>query len=106
LYLRGYVRVATIATRASPRGQRDVALIGWQGRPMFALETTLDWLVHFLASAAVLVIRIDTPERMTNRTLEAILERPGFHVEVGILCEHGLTISARRRSAPAMAVAA
>lgn len=106
LYLRGHVRVATIATCVSPRGQYDVALIGWQGRSISALETTLDWLVHFLASSAVLVIRIDTPERTTNRKVASILERLGFHVEVGILCEHGLTISARRRGAPAMAVAA
>ena len=106
LYLRGYVRVATTATCGSPRGQYDVALVSWQGRSIKALEATLDWLVCFLASSAVLVIRIDTPERTTNRQLESILERLGFHVEVGILCEHGLAISARRRDAPAMAVAA
>jgi hypothetical protein len=106
LHLRGYVRVATTATCGLPRGQYDVALIDWQGRSIKALETLLDWLVHFLASPGVLVIWIDSPERMANRKLESILERLGFHVEVGTLCEHGLANSARRRDVTVMALAA
>src|SRR5258708_31761342 len=77
LYLRGYVRVATTATCGSPRGQYDVALVGWQGRSIKALETTLDWLVHFLASSPGFVLRIHTPERPTNRKLAPTLESPG-----------------------------
>ena len=51
LHRRGYARVATSATAGLPRGQYDVALVDWQ-HSIKALETTLDWLVHFLASSA------------------------------------------------------
>ena len=106
LHRRGYVRVATTATCGLPQGQFDVAMVDWQGHSLKALETTLDWLVHFLASSAVLVILIDSPERTANRKLRSMLERLGFHVEVGTRCEHGFAISARRRDAAQMAVAA
>jgi hypothetical protein len=106
LHRRGFIRVATTAACGLPQGQYDVALVDWQGRSIKALQTTLDWLVHFLASSAVLVIWIDWPERMANRKLESMLERLGFRVEVGTRCEHGLAISARRRDAAQMAVAA
>jgi hypothetical protein len=66
----------------------------------------LDWLVQFLASSAVMVIWLDSPDRTANRKLESILDRLGFRVEVGTLCEHGLAVSARRRDASQMAVAA
>jgi hypothetical protein len=106
LHCRGYGRVSTLATCGLPHGQYGVALVDWQGRSIKALETTLDWLVQFLASSAVLVIWLDSPERTANRRLESILDRLGFHVEVGTVCEHGLAVSARRRDAPQMAVAA
>jgi hypothetical protein len=106
LYLRGYVRVATTATCGLPHGQYDVALVNWQGRSIEAIEATLDWLVHFLASSGVLVIWIDSPERTANQRLESILERLGFHVEVGTLCDQGLAILGRRRNVAAMTVAA
>jgi hypothetical protein len=106
LHCRGYGRVSTLATCGLPHGQYGVALIDWQGRSIRALESTLDWLVQFLASSAVMVIRLDPPERTANRKLESILERLGFRVEVGTLCEHGLAVSARRRDASQMAVAA
>ncbi len=106
LHCRGYGRVSTVATCGLPYGQYGVALVDWQGRSIKALETTMDWLVQFLASSAVLVIWLDSPERTTNRKLESMLDRLGFHVEVGTLCEHGLVVSARRRDAPQMAVAA
>jgi hypothetical protein len=106
LHRRGYIRVATTAACGLPQGQYDVALVDWQGRSIKALETTLDWLVHFLASSAVLVIWIEQPEHAANRKLESMLERLGFRVEVGTRCEHGLAISARRRDAGQMAAAA
>jgi hypothetical protein len=106
LHRRGYIRVATTAACGLPQGQYDVALVDWQGRSIKALETTLDWLVHFLASSAVLVIWIEQPEHAANRKLESMLERLGFRVEVGTRCEHGLAISARRRDAAQMAAAA
>jgi hypothetical protein len=106
LHCRGYGRVSTLATCGLPHGQYGVALIDWQGRSIKALESTLDWLVQFLASSAVMVIRLDSPERAANRKLESILDRLGFRVEVGTLCEHGIAVSARRRDASQMAVAA
>jgi hypothetical protein len=106
LHRRGYVRVATTATSGLPHGQYDVALVDWQGRSIKALEATLDWLVHFLGSSAVMVIWIDPQERAANRKLAAILERLGFRIEIGTRCEHGLAVSARRRDAAQMAVAA
>ena len=62
LHRRGYNRVATTATCGLPRGQYDVAFIEWQLHSIKALETTLDWLVHFLAPTSVLVVWID-PQR-------------------------------------------
>jgi hypothetical protein len=106
LHRRGYVRVATTATCGLPRGQYGVALVDWHGRSIKALETTLDWLVQFLASSAVLVIWLDSPERTANRILQSMLEGLGFGVEVGARCEHGLAISACRRDAAHVAAAA
>jgi hypothetical protein len=103
---RGYVRVATTATCGLPHGQYSVALVDWQGRSIKALESTLDWLVQFLGSSAALVIWLNPPESAANRKVHSLLDRLGFHVEAGTLCEDGLAISARRRDAPQMAVAA
>src|SRR5260370_29418239 len=73
LHRRGYSRVATTATCGLPHGQYDVALVDWQGRTVKALETTLDWLVHFLGSSAVMVIWVDSQERAANRKLATML---------------------------------
>ena len=104
LHRRGFHRVATTATCGLPHGQYDVAFVDCQRNSIKALETTLNWLVHFLASTSVLVIRIDSTER-PNR-LGSIVARLGFQIEAGTRCEHGLAISARRLDANAQAVAA
>jgi hypothetical protein len=106
LHRRGYVRVATTTTCGLPHGQYDAALIDWQGRSIKSLETTLDWLVHYLGSPAVVVIWVDLQEHAANRKLATMLDRLGFRVEVGTRCEHGLAVSARRQDAAQMAVAA
>jgi hypothetical protein len=106
LHRRGYNRVATTATCGLPRGQFDVALVDWQLQSIKALETTLDWLVHFLTRSAFLVIRVDSQDRAGNRKLESMLERLGFRIEVGTRCEHGLAISARRLDAHQQPIAA
>jgi hypothetical protein len=106
LHRRGYLRVATTATCGLPQSQYDVALIDWQLQSVKALETTLDWLVHFLASTSVLVVSIDSSKRAENQKLGSMLERLGFRVEAGTRCEQGFVISARRRDAAQMAVAA
>ena len=106
LHRRGYIRVATTAACGLPQGQYDVALVDWQGRSIKALETTLDWLVHFLAPSAVAVIRVGSREGGASRKLASMLERLGFRVEAGTRCEHGLVVSARRRDAAPKALAA
>ena len=50
LHRRGYSRVATTTTCGLPDGQYDVALVDWRQHSINALETTLDWLVHFLGA--------------------------------------------------------
>jgi hypothetical protein len=106
LHRRGYNRVGTTATCGLPHGQYDVALLDWRGRTIKALETTLDWLVHFLGSSAVVAIRVDSQEHAANGKLAAMLEKLGFRIEIGTRCENGLAVSARRRDAPQMSVAA
>jgi hypothetical protein len=106
LHRRGYNRVATTATCGLPRGQYDAAFVDWQLRSIKVLETTLNWLVHFLAPTSVLVIWIDSSESANQRKLGSILERLGFRLEAGTRCEHGLAISARRLDANQQAIAA
>jgi hypothetical protein len=106
LHCRGYARVATIATCGLPHGQYGVALVNWEGRSIKTLDTMLDWLVQFLGSSAVLVVRLDPLEGTRFQKVESILNRIGFKVEIGTFCEHGPAVSARRRDTPDMAVAA
>ena len=106
LHRRGYNRVATTANCGLPRGQYDVALVEWQLHSIKALETTLDWLVHFLAPSSVLVIWIDAGESTNQRKLGSILEKLGFRLEAGTRCEGGFAIAARRLDANQQAIAA
>ena len=106
LHRRGYIRVATTSNCGPPRGQYDVALVEWQQHPIKALETTLDWLVHFLAPSSVLVIWIDDAERTNQRKLGSILEKLGFRPEARTRCEGGFAIAARRLEANQQAIAA
>jgi hypothetical protein len=106
LHRRGYIHVATTATCGLPRGQCNVALIDWRLSSIRSLERTLGWLVHFLASAAVFVIWVDSSERSGNRMLGSMLERLGFAIEAGTRCEHGFAVAARRRDVVRMKFAA
>ena len=104
---RGYNRVATTATCGHhPGGQYQAAFVDWQPHSMRALETTLRWLVQFLAPTSVVVIWIDSGDCADQRKLRLILERLGFRVEAGTRCEQGLAISARRLDVSEQAVAA
>src|SRR5262245_1985226 len=94
---RGHARVATTANCGLPAGQYDVALVDWRQRSLKSLETMLDWLVVFLSSAGVLVVRHDPLEPTANRKLRAALEQHGLVVEAGTVREHGSAVSARRR---------
>ncbi len=106
LHRRGYIRVATTATCGLPRGQYDVAFVEWSLHSIKALETTLDWLVHFLAPSSVLVIWIDASESTSQQKLGSILERLGFRLEAGTRCEGGRAIAARRLAVNQQSVAA
>jgi hypothetical protein len=96
LHRRGYGRVATTATCGLPDGQYDVVLVDWRQHSIKALETTLDWLVHFLTPSGVLVAWLDPQERAGNRSLRAMLEEHGFVVEAGTVRDHGSAVAARR----------
>lgn len=106
LYRRGFTRVETTATCGLPRGQCQIALLDAQQQSVKAIETTLCWLVHFLAPASALVIGVDSPAGTSSRKLRSMLERLGYQIEVGARCEDGAAFLARRRDAIEMAAAA
>src|SRR5215475_2325732 len=94
LHSRGFSRVVTTATCKLSRRPYDVVFVEWRQHSIKALETTLDWLVHFLSPMGVLVIWIDVaPER---RKLRSAIEKLGFRVETGTRCGSGFVVSARR----------
>ena len=76
-----------------------MALIDWRERSIRALETTLGWLVHFLAPSATLVVWLDGKEKATGRMLQAILDKWNFVVEAGTRTSGGRGVSACRRDA-------
>jgi hypothetical protein len=106
LHRRGFTRAMTTTTCGLPRGQYDVALVDWQLQSMKALETTLNWLVHFLAPASVLVVLVDSLRLADNQKLGPLFERLGFRIEAGTRCQRGIAIAARRREADEQAIAA
>jgi hypothetical protein len=95
LHRRGYIRVATTTNCGLPGGQYDAAFVDWRGHSIKALETTLDWLVQFLAPLGALVVWVDPQDRAGNRKLRAVLERHGLVVEAGTVRDHGCAIAAR-----------
>jgi hypothetical protein len=103
---RGFSRVATTAICGLPCNQYDAALVEWQARSIKALETTLDWLVHFLAPEGILAVWVEPCAHADHRRLVSALERAGFLVEAGTRCENGLALSARRREFSDVAKAA
>jgi hypothetical protein len=108
LHRRGFERVTTTKLCRVPRGQYDIALVASREHSIKALTTTLDWLVHFLSAAGVLVAWVGPHEGMPNRSLiiRLALGKLGFRVEAGTCCENGMAIAARRlESNPAAKVA-
>jgi 16S rRNA G1207 methylase RsmC len=105
---RGYHRVATMAASRLPRGQYDVAVVEWRQHSIRALETMLDWLVHFLSPRGVLVICIDgaSGTASARRDLRSLIERLGFRVETAKRCQNGFAVSASRLTAGQQAMAA
>ncbi|HKD25653.1 MAG TPA: hypothetical protein VKC66_07025 [Xanthobacteraceae bacterium] len=101
---RGFSRVVTTATCKLFPGQYDVAFVEWQRHSIEALEATLDWLVHFLSPAGILVIWIDTAPG--HHKLRLAIERLGFRVDTGTRCKKGFAVSARRLGIGQRAMAA
>jgi hypothetical protein len=106
LHRRGHTRVETTASCGLPRGQCRLALLDGQLWSVKAIETTLCWLVHFLAPGSALVIGVESMERGSNRRLASMLERLGFEIEAATRCGHGAAFLARRREALEMGLAA
>jgi len=106
LQRRGCTRVAATGSCGLPRGQYDVAVVGWRGDSLKALETTLHWLVHFLGPKGVMAIWISRDEKAPERKLRTLLRRLGFRVETGTICENGVAVLARRLESAPMAAAA
>lgn len=96
LHRRGYLRVTTTKTWRAPCDRYDVVLVTWREHSIKALATTLDWLVHFLSDAGVVVVWISRHERMLHQTLRLALERLGFRIESATACDNGVAVSARR----------
>jgi hypothetical protein len=104
LHRRGCTRVATAASCGLPHGQYDAALVAWHRHSLKALETTLDWLVHFLNPRGMVAVWVGRDEDAADRKLRSMLDRLGFRLEAGTACENGLAVAARRlESVPAKA---
>jgi len=106
LHRRGCTRVAATGSCGLPRGQYDVAVVGWRGDSFKALETTLFWLVHFLGPNGAMAIWISRDEEAPERKLRVMLKRLGFRMKLGTICENGIAVLATRTEAAAAVMAA
>ena len=106
LHRRGCTRVAATGSCGLPRGQYDIAVVGWCGDSFKALETTLFWLVHFLGPNGAMAIWIGRDEDAPERKLRMMLKRLGFRMKLGTLCENGIAVLAIRMEAASTAMAA
>lgn len=95
LHRQGYPRVTTDKLCRAPYGQFDVALAAWRDQSGPGVETTLDELVRFTHAAGVLVVWVAAHLHISTRVLRLRLERRGFRIEAGTLCEDGVAFSAR-----------
>ncbi len=94
---RGYDRVASTANCGRAANQYDIALVDWRGRTFRALETTLDWLVDFVAPEGLVVVWVEPQKPTARQNLRSALEGRGFVIEDGTVHDYGSAISARRR---------
>jgi hypothetical protein len=93
---RGFGNVLGAKNCGLPRGQFDIALVAWQDHSIKALETTLDWLVHFLSPTGALGIWVGSAELVSQQKLKMALDRLGFRIESGSRVERGIAVCARR----------
>jgi hypothetical protein len=96
LHRHGCLRVATSTCCGAPRGQYDAALVAWQGSSLEILARTLQWLTAFLGPDSVLAVWVGRSEGASDRKLRTMLQRLGFRVEAGTICQNGLAVAARR----------
>lgn len=106
LHRQGFDRAVTTAHCGLPREQYDAALVAWRTHSIRALETTLDWLTHYLAPTGVLVVWIDVREGAKERQLRSMLARLGFRIEAGTRIGECAALSAYRLDINQAAIAA
>jgi hypothetical protein len=92
----GFRNTFTTKTCGLPRGQYHVAMVAWGDHSIKALETTLDWLVHFVSATGTLVVWLGSPDLGAHQKLRRALDRLGFRIEMGSRIEHGIAVCARR----------
>jgi hypothetical protein len=93
---RGFIRVATTATRRIPTGQHAVGLITGQNS-LAAIEAALTQISQFLSASAAIAVLIDSRESGISLKIRTRLERMGFRIEAGVRCQQGLVLSAYRQ---------
>jgi len=96
LHRRGYLLAAAAGNCGRPTGQYDVALVDWRRRTLRSLETTMDWLMNFLSSRAVLVVWVDAQKPTANESLRASVAKRGFVIVRGAVHECGCALLARQ----------
>jgi hypothetical protein len=106
LHRQGLDRAVTTAHCGLPRGQYDVALVAWRTQSIKALETTLDWLTHYLAQTGVLVVWVDVNEVAKEQQLRTMLARLSFRIEAGTRVGGCVAVSAYRLDINRAAIAA
>ena len=106
LHRQGFDRAVTTAHCGLPHGQYDVALVAWRMHSIKALETTLDWLAHYLAPTGVLVVWVNVSEGAKERELRTMLARLGFRIEAGTRVGGCVAVSAYRLDINQAAIAA
>jgi hypothetical protein len=92
---RGFLRVATAATRRIPKGQHPVGLIAGHNS-LSAIEAALAEMSPFLGTSAAVAVLIDSRESGAGLRIRGKLEQMGFRIEAGVRCQEGLVLSAVR----------
>jgi hypothetical protein len=106
LHRRGYARIMAAKASRAPCGQHDAAFVASDREPIEELEAILDRLVLFLSATGVLVVWVGPHERMPDRKLRIALNKLGFRIEAGTVCENGVAVAARRLESSPVAKAA
>lgn len=93
---RGYSRLTSTSNNGVPSGEYDLAIVVWSRHSIRALESNLDWLVHFIRSVGVLVFWVGPEVDRRNRQLKGVIEGLGFRIKSRAACQGGLVVCAGR----------